>query len=260
MKQFSYIFTYRQIASDRYSNLVKILDWLDTIEADFECIIIEQDAKSTLVLPIKEYHFPIIHKFFYNPTLFNRSWGFNLATNIATTDKLFFADSDMIVPQQSILDCVTQLDTLESVKPFNSIIDLNTLQSNEVDVTLDVGTLQLQKKDKNPLRGGWGYGSGIVAYTKDALKKVYGWDERFKGWGGEDDIQFQKTKQLLKYKMLHHKCYHLYHSRGVNNGTNNHSNYRNNLNLYYRYQKNPRLIITEMVGHNKADQNLYKKV
>lgn len=260
MLQFSYIFTYRQIADDRYSNLLKVLDWLDTIDAEFECIIVEQDAYKKLELPDKEYHYPIIHKFFYNPTLFNRSWGFNLATDIATTDYLFFADSDMIVPRESILECTELMqNTLQSVKPFNNIIDLNAVQSQSVNVKDNISELTLTKKDKNPLRGGWGYGSGIVAYTKKALKLIYGWDERFRGWGGEDDIQYQKTRQLLSNKMLNHNCYHLYHSRGVENGTNRHRNYKNNLKLYHRYNRNPKLIIKEMVGHNAADPNLYSK-
>jgi len=261
MKRFSYIFTYRQIAQDRYDNLVKVLDWLNTIEEDFELIIVEQDKDHKLKLPNKKYNFDIIHQWYFNDKLFNRSWGFNLATKLANTNILFFADSDMIVPQRSILECVELLETeLDSVKPFNKLIDLNSNQLKELDVTEDVVNIILERGENNPLRGGWGYGSGIVVYTKQALKKIYGWDERFEGWGGEDDVQYQKTTQLLKSRMLNYTCYHLYHTRGPNNGTNLHPHYKTNLALYYRYTKRPNLIIKEMVGQNKTDPNRYRSL
>ena len=262
MKRFSYIFTYRQIAQDRYENLIKVLDWLNTIDDDFECIIVEQDKDKKLKLPDKEYKFDIIHKWYFNDKLFNRSWGFNLATKLANTNILFFADSDMIVPQKSIIECTNLLidDVLDSVKPFNKLIDLNSNQLRELDVTQDVCNIVLEKGENNPLRGGWGYGSGIVAYTKKALEKIHGWDERFEGWGGEDDVQYQKTRLLLRSKMLNYKCYHLYHTRGKNNGTNLHEHYKINLNLYYRYTRRPQLILSEMKGNNKADPNRYRSL
>ena len=262
MKRFSYIFTYRQIAEDRYDNLIKTLDWLNTVDDEFECIIVEQDSEHKLKFPNKKYKFDIIHHWFFNNKLFNRSWGFNLATKIANTDVLIFADSDMIVPQNSIVETADLLidGEYDSVKPFNKIIDLNNDQLDILDVTQDIGSLVLERGENNPLRGGWGYCSGIVAYTRDALTKIHGWDERFEGWGGEDDVQYQKTNLLLKYKMLPYNCYHLYHTRGPNNGSNRHKHYHINLNLYYRYTRNPRLILNEMIGNNKSDPNRYRSL
>lgn len=259
MKQFSYIFTYRQIAADRQLNLIRVLEWLDSLNMNFELIIVEQDDTSKFKLPEQKYNFNIIHKFYYNPGLFNRSWGFNLATKLATTEYLFFADSDMIVPQTAIRECLTLLSsTYESAKPFNKIIDLNKQQVGTVDVRSNISNLNLTKGERNPLRGGWNYGSGIVAFTKVGLAKIHGWDERFEGWGGEDDIQKHKTKQLLRHRMLSHTCYHLWHSRGRENGTNMHPHYKENLRLFWRYQKQPGLIVREMLNHNTANPNKYR--
>jgi hypothetical protein len=255
---FSYIFTYRQIAPDRYQNLLTTLDWLNTVPGDFELVVVEQDDAPKLKLPSK-YKFPIVHEYVYNADLFNRSWGFNIATEIAKYDIVMFADSDMIVPQNSIVESVNlmQSSAYNSVKPFNKIIDLSAAQIKTLNATQDIGKLQLPKGEHNPTRGGWCYCSGIVGYTKDVLVKMHGWDERFEGWGGEDNIQFLKTKFYAKHLMLKNNCYHLYHSRGKFNGTNKHPKYKKNLDLYFKYMRSPHSIKIDMIGKNSANRNLY---
>ena len=255
---FSYIFTYRQIAPDRYQNLLTTLEWLNTVPGDFELVVVEQDDTPKLKLP-NHYKFPIVHEHVYNADLFNRSWGFNIATQIAKNDIVMFADSDMIVPQHAITEAVSLMESgdLTSAKPFNRIIDLSAAQVKTLDPTQNIAELNFSKGEHNPTRGGWCYCSGIVGYTKEALKAMHGWDERFEGWGGEDNIQFLKTRFYAKHRMLKYNCYHLYHSRGKLNGTNKHPKYRRNLDLYFKYMRSPHSIKVDMIGKNSADRKRY---
>lgn len=218
-----------------------ILKWLEIVNIpDLEVIIVEQDDVSKLKLPSTP--FPIKHIFAKNPGLFNRSWGFNVAVRNTTNPILFFGDSDMIVQPEIIHETIRLLHTgqTEVVSPFAKCLELSVEETAAVDLkNFDYNF------EKNP-RGGMNFCSGIVAYNRAALERIFAWDERFEGWGGEDDIQFMKTRQILKFVMLNAKCFHLYHERSKNDGTNQHNNYHQNLRLFWQYHHNPMSILIDM--------------
>lgn len=251
---FSYLFTYRQSTKDRYQNLLTVLDWLNYFNKEiiFEVIIVEQDNESKLEIDKEKYHYPIKHVFAFNPQLFNRSWGFNIAVKNAIYDKLFFADSDMIVNHEFIIQAVVALDKdYDVISPFKSLIDLTLDETNSLN--LNSFTYNIDR----PHRGGMNFCSGIVAYTKKVHETVYGWDERFEGWGGEDDIQLFKLSQLCKLGMLNNNCFHLHHQRSKLDGTNQHPKYRNNLALFWHYNNNRKAILEDM-KKNIKNGNLKK--
>jgi hypothetical protein len=248
----SYIFTYRQIENDRYQNLIKVLEWLKQFE--FEVVIVEQDDTSKLDLKILgEYNYTIRHIFIKNSGLFNRSWGFNVGIKKAKGDILFFADSDMIVDKSVIEQTIESLKEYDVVSPFKTLIDLTP----ELTANIDIHNFDYEKEYTAPHRGGINMCSGIVAFNRSSVEKIKGWDERFEGWGGEDDIQFMKSRHLLKCTILDNKCYHLHHTRSHLNGTNQHPKYRNNLNLFYHYNSNQQLLLQEISKIN-AYGNEYK--
>lgn len=248
----SYIFTYRQIEEDRFHNLLKVLAWLD--QFDFEVIIVEQDETPKLdVSKLGDHKYAIKHIFVKNSGLFNRSWGFNVGVKHSTGDTLFFADSDMIVSSNVIQQTIDVLKSYDVVSPFNTLIDLTP----ELTQSLTVNNFDYVKDYGIAHRGGMNMCSGIVAFTRAGIEKVKGWDERFEGWGGEDDIQFMKSKQMLKCAVLENKCFHLFHTRSQLNGTNQHQNYRNNLGMFYHYNSNQHLLIQEM-NNIKDYGNEYK--
>lgn len=238
----SYIFTYRQSTSDRYQNLLTVLKWLNNINIpNLEVVIVEQDSSSKLDIQTS-YNFSIRHIFAFNDKLFNRSWGFNVAVKNTTNPILVFADSDMIIHPDHLLHTINLLYTnqYDAVSPFANCYDLSIAESTNIDLN------NFDYSKDRAIRGGMNFCSGIVAFTRSSFERIRAWDERFEGWGGEDDIQFLKTKQLLRYTMLNVKCFHLYHQRSKNDGTNMHDNYHNNLNLFWHYQRNPVKILTDM--------------
>lgn len=236
----SYIFTYRQTSIDRFNNLKNVLTWLTNLNVpDLEIMIIEQDDYQKLNVPID---FKIKHIFVKNPGLFNRSWGFNIGVRNTTNPILFFGDSDMIVNPIHIFETINLLQTsqFDVVSPFKQCIELDEKETQIVDIKNFNYSL-----DKLP-RGGMNFCSGIVAYNRIALERIYAWDERFEGWGGEDDIQFMKTRQILKFLTLNASCFHLYHERSKLDGTNQHPNYQNNLSMFWHYHHNVHQILIDM--------------
>lgn len=252
----SYIFTYRQSTNDRFQNLLATLNWLQIVNVpNLEVVIIEQDSEPKLQLPAN-YSFPIRIIFAYNPGLFNRSWGFNLGIKNTSNQILFFADSDMVVDPALIHQTVNLIQTnqYDAISPFLTCHDLLQEECQSLDFTNFDYTLDRQ------VRGGMNFCSGIVAFSRMGLIRIYNWDERFEGWGGEDDIQFMKTRQILKHITLNGKCFHMYHSRSKNDGTNQHDNYRNNLQLFWHYARNQAAILNDMKNYpNWGDSNKYRK-
>jgi predicted glycosyltransferase involved in capsule biosynthesis len=53
----------------------------------------------------------------------------------------------------------------------------------------------------------------IVIYRKESIFRIGGWNERFIGWGGEDNYQEFKTKNLISWVENKCRCYHLWHTR-----------------------------------------------
>jgi hypothetical protein len=250
----SYIFTYRQTTADRTANLFTTLEWLKTVKVpNLEVVIVEQDTESKYLNNL-QYPFPIKHIFAYNPKLFNRSWGFNVAIRNTTNPILFFADSDMIIPPSQVHETINLLNSqFDVVSPFSQCLELNPEETKALNLqTWDYSL------NKNP-RGGMNFCSGIVAYNRPAIERIFAWDERFEGWGGEDDIQFMKTRQTLKFVMLNSKCYHLFHERSKNDGSNQHDNYATNLRLFWQYHYNPAQILIDMRNYsNWGNLNKYR--
>lgn len=250
----SYVFTYRQSTADRLSNLKITLEWLKNFP-NIEVVIVEQDSESRLVLPSSSnYPFQIKHIFAKNDKLFNRSWGFNVAIRNTTNPILIFGDSDMIIAPNVINETIKLLSTnqFDAISPFAKCYDL----SGEETLNIDLQNFDYMLERK--IRGGMNFCSGIVAYNRSALERIFAWDERFEGWGGEDDIQFMKTRQVLKFMMMNANCFHLNHERSKNDGTNQHDNYHNNLKMFWHYHHNPAQILIDMRNNiNYGNINKY---
>jgi predicted glycosyltransferase involved in capsule biosynthesis len=190
---FTYVIGYRHIP-DRLNNLRRVLDWINGF-ASVEVLLIEQDKHS---------------KISHLNLRYNKSWAFNVATKMAKSNIIVFADSDLIMEPNQLIEGLKLIQDYEMVNPYKSVIDLEANESSmpfEQILKIDRpgrGETDIQKV---PLCG------GICMFRKDAINKIGGWNEDFIGWGGEDDFVSIKVKHYLTYTELPHKCYHLHHNR-----------------------------------------------
>ncbi len=205
---FTYIIGYRH-SNERLNNLKRVLDWVSRFQG-IELIVVEQDTHSK----ISHLNLRCKHIFLKSKMPYNKSWAFNVATKMAKSNIIVFADSDLIMDPNQLVDGLKAIEQFEMVNPYQSVIDLNPQESMlplEQMVQIDRAGRGETDHQKVPICG------GICIFRKEAIMKIGGWNEDFIGWGAEDDFVSHKVKQFLNWHQLPHKCYHLYHTRNQPN-------------------------------------------
>ena len=185
----SYMITYREgDGPERGDNLRAVLGWLCGFPG-VEVIVVEQDTVPRFTP--EETPALFRHLFAYNPGPFNKSWGFNVAFRHASSAILAFGDGDVIVPGEQMaqaLDACAR--AYAAVNPYRRIVDLTPEESSVVrQGAFDFSPARAPQSAPN--REGIGekvvFCGGVFAVRRDAFVHLGGWDERFRGWGGEDD-------------------------------------------------------------------------
>jgi hypothetical protein len=235
----SYIITYRA-ADDpaRRANLEAVLAWLK-LQPLAEVIVVEQDAAPTLA---DLASFPGLRSLFaYNPGPFNKSWGFNVGVRASKGSLLAFGDADVF--SRALPAAVAAARSGSSVvRAFSRLVDLDEAQSDMLRADLSclgdpsfgaTAPDRTQSDEFPPLCG------GLVLFQRQVLALLGGWDERFLGWGGEDDAMDIKVERAgLRGVMLKESPgFHLAHRRARRPGED--PGHRNNLALLRQLRAMP---------------------
>jgi len=236
----AYIITYR--ASDdpaRRANLEAVLGWLK-LQPLAEVIVIEQDVAPTLG---DLQSFPSLRSLFaYNPGPFNKSWGFNVGARASKGSLLAFGDADVL--SWALPAAVAAARSGHPVvRAFSNAIDLDEAHSEVLRADLSclgdpsfaaAAPDRAQSGEIAPLCG------GLVLFQRQFLALLGGWDERFLGWGGEDDAMDIKVQRAgLRGVMLKESPgFHLAHRRATGSIAAD-PHYRNNLALLQQLRQMP---------------------
>lgn len=215
--RYSYLLTWRgNNDPSRLSNLHTVLAWLAASAPDAEVILVEQDDVPRLNGPLP--HPACRTAFVYNPGPFNKSWGYNVAVRYASTPILAFGDADVILPaaqlQQAVELCMS---SYVAVNPYRRLIDLTAEES----ALVGQGDFDLhpERPDNRQNRQAIGehvvFCGGLFLIRRDAFIHLGGWDERFRGWGGEDDAMTYKLERarLPATELDDRPALHLWHPR-----------------------------------------------
>lgn len=190
---------------DRESNLSRVLDWLRSFP-ELDVLVVEQDN-------MKRFEPPrgVRHVFLRSTKAYNRSWGFNVAYKESDSPVIIFGDSDIIMRGGELRASLDAMEGLDVVSPYSSVIDLT---KNESELSMDEmfqvsrpgrGEADIQRTN---LCG------GVVMFSRSSFESVGGWDERFLGWGGEDDMMsFKVAAAGLKSASMPFRSYHLWHPK-----------------------------------------------
>lgn len=200
----SYIIGYRQSSADRLTGLKFVLSWLTKFLPETEIILVEQDEKPKLDIPLPAN----CKKFFvYNPGLYNRCWAFNVGVKKTDKEILLFADSDMFLSREDYLMCFEACLEYEAVNPNgNRVINVGDA---------DPDKLAFKELEHRKL---WTFAAGIMLMQRQAFEKIGGWDERFEGWGVEDDAIAHLIRNVLSNITLNCRMYHVDHARSTFDG------------------------------------------
>lgn len=215
MHQASYIVTYRQgEGSERRDNLHAVLAWIARYPM-FEAVVVEQDAVPRLDGPLPHPH--CTHVFAYNPGPFNKSWGCNIGFRLARTPWFAFADADVIVGDAAAEALAYLRSGYKAVKPYRHLIDLDADESRRIGAgdfdwvpPRDVSNLNREASGEHIVFAG-----GMFLIARTAFVQAGGWDERFRGWGGEDDALSYCLERLRTpaVELDRRPAVHLHHER-----------------------------------------------
>lgn len=249
-----YILLHRDRSSnrDRTRNLMAVINHIRK-GSDISILVMEQDKEPNKSLSEKLSDLSVNYQFLYNPGLFNRAWGYNCAVCNTTCLNIVLADNDLILDTEDLNRGLILLSQYDVIKPFQTVYDLN-LDDTLKYITINNFNPTLDKPRVNLTAG------GLLMMTKKAFLTIGGYDERFEGWGGEDD---EMTKQLWKYinnKQLTYYGFgndllHLYHDRTVNDSWTQ-PNYHNNCSFIYDNRRNQNITIGQF---NKYVNRIYGK-
>lgn len=222
-KTIAYIIGHRNSNDpNRLKNLLFILKWLTTLKQILtlhnivlKIVVVEQDDSPK----IEGLYNPSIvtHIFAYNPDLFNRGWGFNVGFKAIRADYYFFADNDIILEVNDIINVFLKCFKYEAVKPYSKIFDSTKEYIDQIlfdPIKFDQILEKNNEKWKHlfPQRKYTCFSGGIVGLSRKSVFVVSGWDERFRGRGWED-YAFTAKLKLFLYKRFtfNYTALHLWH-------------------------------------------------
>lgn len=215
MSDASYIITYRSEGESRRANLEAILTWLRQFPG-IEILIVEQDRTPTLAdAPLPDH---CAYLFAFNPGPFNKAWGFNIGFRHSTGPVIAFGDADVMVDAAALSESVQLCRTaFEAVKPYDRLIDLTPAETQQL--LAGQAHLHIDRGGQPPDREGRGeyicFCGGLFVLRRALFELLGGFDEKFMGWGGEDDALTIKLRALSQntHTLCGHTAYHLWHAQ-----------------------------------------------
>lgn len=164
---------------------------------------------------------------------FNKAQAINKAVQNASGNILILVDADIICSPEAILKSIRMLKKHTWVIPYKKVLDISKESSSKL-LNLEPGwPFSINIKSNNRVTGNNTPVGGINVLKRESFEAVGGFDERFLGWGGEDDAFAAAMNTLCGgFKRLNNSIYHIWHP-SANWQANEH--YENNLALAARY-------------------------
>ena len=218
----SFATPYRRSSGDREKNIFLFMKYYLQLPLPIEkeVFIIEQDTVQTLGddTGCKYLRAP-------NPSHFNRSWGFNLAMKNTDATFICYIDNDVFIPRPNLITAIDYFKTYRFIKPFSC--------TQLYDVTYEMAARYVNVGDPPETirrRSAINLASAAFIIHRETAIQYKGMDERFEGWGAEDDAFTKKVECCIKHAIIAGDAFHVNHERGVLD-TNQQPRYQNNLNM-----------------------------
>jgi len=167
---------------------------------------------------------------------FNRSQAINIAAKQATRDVFVIADADVFYDPQILVQGMKLLKQHPWVIPYFTWKDLSKSSSEKLLVhspqwplPFKVNYKERRFKKSKPI-------SGVIIVTRENFNLVKGFDERFAGWGREDNA-FKDAMNTICGPFIRLNAASIYHLWHPKVGSRGNPNIDNNNNLYNRYAK-----------------------
>lgn len=201
----------------RLKNLHSFLNYYNRLGT--KTIIIQQDIEDRTNNIFKDYE-NVHHVLVYNAGLFNKSWGYNVGVNIAReysySNIYMFCDIDIMIPENIIAESNFKFidKSIVAVNPYMNIWHLNREQTHDFCYSHDWSIIKNMPPKEQ--RGNVVYAGGCIFISDSCLTEINGWDEEYRGWGGEDNamgtIIIRKYGTFKALSMIDGVALHLWHT------------------------------------------------
>jgi hypothetical protein len=189
----SVVMAFRGQGDGRLTSLKKCIKCLREQTVNCYIILVEQD-----VAPIHQEELePLVdsYLFTYSREMFNKSWSFNCGVIIAPDNLILLHDCDLLTPKNYVKEAIKILGTKDLALPWIKILYL-TEESSE---KYPEGHLKIS----TTLTSNQAVGGSLLV-RKDFYLRIGGMDERFEGWGAEDNAFYEKACKLGRVSRVSH--------------------------------------------------------
>lgn len=166
--------------------------------------------------------------------LFNRAKAINTALD-CDWDYAVIADADTWVPPTQLREAIaTATATGRLVAAFNAVVELSHTSTTDIlaGTTSLAGPFTADRIRTRDLETQ----SSMLVIGRDLWDRVGGLDEKFEGWGGEDNAFWRACAlHAGEPKRITGNAYHLWHPSAP--GKRGGIQYKRNLNRWRRYQR-----------------------
>lgn len=206
--------TVRATEPCRVRNLGLVLDWYSRLEG-WELLVIEQGASP--MLDSTGWSSAARHVFVPNPGPFNKGWGMNVGSRLASHDLLYFCDADLLVPHAALQTSASLCrGRLQAVNPYDRLIELENAETDALAAASGEPGFDDPRAAERRGRGErLPFCGGSFMMRRALFRRLGGFDERYLGWGAEDDaLTVKLTRMCVEIASLESRAaVHLWHPR-----------------------------------------------
>ncbi|MFI8686184.1 galactosyltransferase-related protein [Rossellomorea sp. NPDC077527] len=143
---------------------------------------------------------------------YSKSAAINKAVKQAKTELIAIIDADILCPKETMVSGLKLLGIYPLILPYNKVIDLSQHLSQLIYEKPHISLIHSKLHGKDRLGKKAIPVGGINLIKKSCFLKIKGFDERFIGWGGEDDSFVAASDTICgSHKRLNGCIYHLWH-------------------------------------------------
>jgi predicted glycosyltransferase involved in capsule biosynthesis len=136
-----------------------------------------------------------------------RSWAFNVGAKIARGDLLIFHDNDIIIPAHYGSElAILYKKSYECMSIQRFVFELS---ENDTENLINRKEIGINLRPRAIIQNSQGFS---IAIKKETFFEIGGYDEKFIGWGGEDNEIFERCEAKKMYAYGYLPFIHLYHT------------------------------------------------
>lgn len=240
----------------RLANLQFLLKWLDYhYHGLFDVLLVEQDGSQKFDTEGSEMKAYVRYEFLYNPSDYNRGWGYNVAVKHFCKDSkvVVLMDTDVLTGDNfvsEVRDCL--IGRYDVISPYQNVYYTDEQEANSIKKSMQLSSLSDVAKIKNPVT----ITGGVVIFNKNTFMALNGF-EQYIGYGCEDralDVAVLNLCNETKLRIAPRAYIHLYHPSDTKARKNFDGIYKH-LKENYKCQWHPSLTPIDFIHLNCEHNN-----